>query len=1480
MRRWLWLLPILLFIVGFALPRDAAAQSSLLCSTCPLNCINYDQESKSGDPTAAQMECNAGVNTGSADFGCYIVGPGGCPAGCTASGGNCNCPASHCPAANCTFNESTGVCQCAAQCTDYIDSAGHNYGGFHPAIDYFPVGGADAICRQWGIEYSDPAWNPDCHDPACGEGCTSPPECAGAPPPDPNDPDAPPPPGIPEYCSNLCPVGYHHPEAAVVQAIRSGTIVFNCADRGQCVWPYIGYMVVEVEDDGPYKCYMRYMHMDEETLGVTDDGSTLHEGDFVMGGQQLGYVDEGGAGSGPHLHVDMCCGPRCPFDPNNGNPRYGYWGGDEGGKSWQSAGEAARKDFIDPHDYISSSVVNAGGACPPPIHTNCYLNSANQQGDTYGVGCEGNGLGALEIYFAEITEFICHDDFYPPEPPRICECSTCLMPSDTDGALSVKNNVLGSLPNWEAGSGIHCYITKRTEKIEPNTIPGGLSNYYYLTNCYDQKDQLATEAQNIEQILANIRGTYKNCRDAAHAAGDEAAAGCDAQYLEPIASYNAELERIYNRQNECENVLSVSSDQYDEYYKASCYNNFPRPGGDPVTNRNQLGICIDNHIEMNKALPIIKKNNALPNVDETWCQQLTIKDIADNPHGYPPYERIYEYRHPWAPRDDVVPYPDGTEVCTMDDPVTGATLIVPAINYKDRVDRFAECEASTNPPVPHDICCNLLKEHVPLENMLEIRPLEELDPNKPPYKTWEPQNRDGYPTEGGESYYFTDSEDASGAEFTRAQPWVQHWDFGTPHCDGWNDAVVGLGAPNDNCRIGGWEEMKLYQARCYSHFNIRCMCDYEKTFKLGSAEEYVLRRAGAYIKAGNYGISLNDTGKMLRAERKENWIWPLSWRGYVTDDRPPQRFPNLYTQGSSSLLTNLDNALPGDIIIWDRDVVGDTRLPHVAYVVYADTAAYCAKQAQIGRGGRACTGRLVIAEMNFGKFPDMCGNTDRWNVETYREVYKPGAFDTLLATNRLQFPPDLSPGGAGYTAYSCSDPSLKRCREEYWGNVKIFRPRNPANVHRPPGSPLDNLPPNQRDDEQYVEIALQERDLGYDPPLSWRPGSEGIPVGSVIATNLAKLDVVEEAEVVITNISGDATNADQLYQGYDIHTAGTPGPLPPPGSSGGGSGGGPPPPTGSQLVGLNCNDTPSWPGSGGTALTLPSCSFSFNATSGTHYYSISEIIAGNWPARIDPNSFPEGIYQLAPPNYLMCAQPTPDACIDAPICFTTPSTQCESVHTLCDYKGYKRKTGDPDHPLYAPDDNDTDYRNTGYGRDYVVDYLYYVNEFLQPQHISTDHNPNNIWMRQMSNEPPIQWLQEYWDEFSWIESPFMTLPEYPGDSGQLILEGRIIWKMDSSATARSRMLDEFDSNYTPGASVGIFVSDEYFRGQVGIIVNHNGNTVDVASTNWLQQSASCSNRLFDKHNCYQIYGTFGEPCIARNIPIENFAVIFNPVVGQ
>lgn len=299
--------------------------------------------------------------------------------------------------------------------------------------------------------------------------------------------------------------------------------------------------------------------------------------------------------------------------------------------------------------------------------------------------------------------------------------------------------------------------------------------------------------------------------------------------------------------------------------------------------------------------------------------------------------------------------------------------------------------------------------------------------------------------------------------FRNHRPYMRWWDTGAEAGNilqettdaasdaGSFDALVGVGVEQNNCGIGGWGrpnqldgntswlELKLYQARSQHMNGLRCIARYERVFKRGSSEDYALRLAG-----GNFDTSATGTGSVGTISLN----FPLGWRGYASENEPAYRFPYYLnfpaSDGHSAVRIGLDSALPGDIIVWDKDVTGEKRLQHVAYVVRADNAAMRERTGSADNQSPLTKKRffpapepqqaapsITVVDYNFGRYPDTCGTTNWWATGPERKIYKGALPDSMKSMAERQ----------GVEHVDCGNPDLTMCSEPLWGRVKVYRPR-------------------------------------------------------------------------------------------------------------------------------------------------------------------------------------------------------------------------------------------------------------------------------------------------------------------------------------------------------------------------------------------------------------------------------------------------------
>lgn len=298
--------------------------------------------------------------------------------------------------------------------------------------------------------------------------------------------------------------------------------------------------------------------------------------------------------------------------------------------------------------------------------------------------------------------------------------------------------------------------------------------------------------------------------------------------------------------------------------------------------------------------------------------------------------------------------------------------------------------------------------------------------------------------------------------FRNHRPYMRWWDTGAESGNilqettdaesigGSFDALVGVGIEKNNCGIGGWGrpqeldgdsswmELKLYQSRSQYMNGLRCISRYEKVFKRGASEDYAHRLAG-----GNFETSFSGLGSTGTVSLN----FPIGWRGYASESEEAYRFPYYLnypqhdpTANAAMVGGGLDQALPGDIIIWDKDVVGNNRLHQIAYVTKADNLAIN----ELSGGDYALTNKrffpppqrgesipsITVVDYNHGKYPDVCGNTNWWAVGPERILYKGDV------PENLKYIADRTDVGS----LTCGNPDLASCIENYWDDVKVYRP--------------------------------------------------------------------------------------------------------------------------------------------------------------------------------------------------------------------------------------------------------------------------------------------------------------------------------------------------------------------------------------------------------------------------------------------------------
>ena len=344
-------------------------------------------------------------------------------------------------------------------------------------------------------------------------------------------------------------------------------------------------------------------------------------------------------------------------------------------------------------------------------------------------------------------------------------------------------------------------------------------------------------------------------------------------------------------------------------------------------------------------------------------------------------------------------------------------------------------------------------------------------------------------------------------------PYMRWWDTGKaagggsdparnydPDCDkGAYDVIVGVGTDGDEgndkgakyCRYGGngsatkykntqiiptglnpnaknnvdaltsWSELKQYQMIAIKDYGLNCLPQYEKTHKQFSAEDGALQSLSTSISIP----VTNDNGKTFNMVPVN---YPLPWRGYISDQDLADQFPSFGTtnglgsgtgyNGNQSVnpkpysgkghYIGLNNVRKGDIIyLTHDDVAPNTSLNIMPFIAVVSV---------VEKNGK-CDDHIKIVVQNNGKFPDVCGNTDRLKTPEVRTIYKetlPSDVYESMYPNGTSIGPDSC--GSTYVVGgnivttplkfnnkgSCADPRNRDCTDgvALWNSVRIYRP--------------------------------------------------------------------------------------------------------------------------------------------------------------------------------------------------------------------------------------------------------------------------------------------------------------------------------------------------------------------------------------------------------------------------------------------------------
>lgn len=294
-------------------------------------------------------------------------------------------------------------------------------------------------------------------------------------------------------------------------------------------------------------------------------------------------------------------------------------------------------------------------------------------------------------------------------------------------------------------------------------------------------------------------------------------------------------------------------------------------------------------------------------------------------------------------------------------------------------------------------------------------------------------------------------EDSQQAKFDKLKKQDQRCLYG-----GWggNQSFGGVSVSKPD-PVSSWTETKLYQVRTLRDMQLSCLGRYEKAFKPGSSENMVLNATGAEYQRGIISIPKGDNtydyqtltdyrtaqeegggtedeeAKKKRMLQMKSEAYLLAWRGYLSTPKTDQQFPN-FPEGSPTLVTNLDNAELGDIVLLPKGTQKAAQngtqklgLPRVGLVV----ATNVPKESDCKKRNNCF---VQVLEADNGKWPDVCGTTDTWGEMKTRTFYKEG----MLPKNAKKEYDRIK------STSDCEDPHLSDCELKAWDTIKLYRVRN------------------------------------------------------------------------------------------------------------------------------------------------------------------------------------------------------------------------------------------------------------------------------------------------------------------------------------------------------------------------------------------------------------------------------------------------------
>lgn len=174
--------------------------------------------------------------------------------------------------------------------------------------------------------------------------------------------------------------------------------------------------------------------------------------------------------------------------------------------------------------------------------------------------------------------------------------------------------------------------------------------------------------------------------------------------------------------------------------------------------------------------------------------------------------------------------------------------------------------------------------------------------------------------------------------------------------------------------------------------------------------------------------------------------FPLKDRGFVGPEFALKNTEEWDDEGFK--LVGLDHVKVGDLLIWDEEItdnyIHDLDVGYPRHIAYVEEVTRVKDVLPLASPKLPMS--IKVAEMNWGKIYDSCGNTNRWNVETRRTIHRP-VCSSLATSCEYEYRTLPDPNNPGFNIAGsidkyadCRNSDWAVCVEKYWDKVKVYRP--------------------------------------------------------------------------------------------------------------------------------------------------------------------------------------------------------------------------------------------------------------------------------------------------------------------------------------------------------------------------------------------------------------------------------------------------------